>query len=108
MYAHGLLELFDDPVIAPLGQIHGKITVKTATDTADKEHIEIKWHLPEGFTVECRKNVMMNAKNDATQHGVAEFTITAGETVDANNDVLVEVKSQHRPTGMYFPIHIVG
>lgn len=71
--------------------------------------LELRWLLPDGFTVCGRNNVQMTQYN---AHGTArvevEYTITAGETVLPQNRIVVEVTTHGRPTVGYVPLVLLG
>lgn len=108
MFADAMVEFDSEPSIKPLGTLSGTITVRHNVKTGDQMHLNVKWYLPEGFTVDCKKNILMNFRHGKTQSSICRFTITAGENVEASNDGVLQIKCPHRPTSMFFPIHIMG
>ena len=108
MFADAMVELDTEPSIKPFGTISGKITVKHDVRTGDQMHLNVKWFLPDGFTVDCPKNMLMNFRSGKTQSSICHFTITAGENVNADNDIVIQIKCPHRPTSMFLPLHIMG
>ena len=72
-------------------------------------NLSLRWILPEGFTAEGPKGLMLLHHNDHNKHFVeADFTITAGECVKATNRLALEVVVEdHFLTG-YIPIVLVG
>ena len=108
VYAEAMVELDSEPSIKPLGTISGKITVKHDDKSNDQMHLNVKWFLPEGFTVDCPKNLLMNFRTGKSQTSECRFTITAGETIGADNDIVIQIKCPHRPTPMFLPVHIMG
>ena len=107
-YAEAVLELDAEPVLKPLQSISGKLTVIHSDKHNDQMHVNVKWFLPEGFTVDCPKNLFLNYKSGKTQSSVCRFTITAGETVAADNDIVVQIKCPHRPNSAFIPLHLIG
>lgn len=107
-FAQAILELDSEPVIAPMNELKGKITIKLDSNHPNQQHFHIKWHMPEGFSVQCRKNLAVTAHYEHYEGNVAEFTLTAGEFVDASNDILIELRCATRPTPIIFPLHIMG
>lgn len=108
MFADATVELDSEPFIQPFATISGKITVRHNIKTGDQMHLNVKWFLPDGFSVDCTKNLLMNFRTGKTQSSICKFTITAGETVQANNDILIQIKCPNRPTSMFLPLHIMG
>lgn len=102
-----IVEFDKEPVIKPLDTVSGKITVINKKNFPDQRRCEIKWYLPEGFTVDCTKNLICSNKVDGNP-GSCTFAITAGETVEAVNDILLKVACPHRPTPVIIPVHIIG
>ena len=102
------VELNGDPEIKPLGSISGKVTVKLLRLKSVK-HYHLRWLLPEGWTVSGKSNVStVDAWSDNLSTCTAEFTITAGEKVEPNNRLVLEVSSVQRPTCVYIPVMILG
>ena len=98
----------DEPVIKPNGTLKGKFIVKSIMP--DPRNIEFNWILPEGWSVDAPKSVYLRhwynlLKDKPTE---IEFTITAGEQVDAMNRIVVEAKAPGRPTVGYIPVTVLG
>ena len=69
----------------------------------------LRWWLPEGFTVEGKKALFI-PRNDRHTGGVAsaDFVIKASENVEAQNRVVLEITSPGRHTSLYVPIVLLG
>jgi len=97
-----------EPVIKPNGTLKGKFIVKSIMP--DPRNIEFNWILPEGWSVDTNKSVYLRhwynlLKDKPTE---VEFTITAGEQVDAMNRIVVEATAPGRPTVGYIPVTVLG
>lgn len=69
--------------------------------------IQVRWLLPEGFTVSGKKNIMTKAFNPHTSgEGYADYVIKAGDVVAAENRIVLELFTNGRctPLYVYFPI----
>lgn len=110
IYADVLVELEHQPEITPLGTISGRINIKDARMQIARQ-FHLRWFLPEGWSVSCKSFVPALEPleyNNRTRLATAEFTITAGEKVDANNRLVLEVSSESRPSCVYVPIVLLG
>lgn len=108
-YATVLVEFEREPIIAPHGELKGKITVKLK-NMPEQKHFQLRWFLPEGWHVEGTTNLFaVNPVNSFyVQRSCVEFVMEAGETVAANSRVILEVSCCGRPTPILVPITILG
>ena len=110
IYARAMVEFTDDPVIEPLGELNIKITF--FNQMPDSKHINLRWLLPDGWSVEGRKDVFLNGgspdnRPDGTVKTIT-VNITAGETVQPVNRIILEASSAGRPSVGLIPITILG
>ena len=69
----------------------------------------LRFLAPEGWQVDCAKNLFTSAPHSSfRQHASAEFTIHAGEQVEAVNRIVLEIVCAGRPTPLLAPIQIMG
>lgn len=72
--------------------------------------LRLRWILPDGFTASAPKALVMlphrNERYDASSS--IEFTLTAGEVVDATNRAILEVLVDGRPSCAYIPVVLIG
>lgn len=102
------VELDSKPEIQALGTISGRITVKGQRMHSAK-HFHLRWLLPQGWTASGKTNLASAvAWSDRQDDGTAEFTITAGECVEANNRLVLEVSTTQHPTCVYVPVMLLG
>ena len=100
------------PDITPNGE--KKLTIHFENNTevygSTPYYLNLRWLLPEGFTVEGGKDSIrlphVNAHYDGTCD--AEFTIRAGERVEPVNRVVLEVTADGRSAAGYAPIVLLG
>ena len=76
----------------------------------DPRNIQFNWILPDGWSVDTDKRVYLRhwynlLKDKPTE---VEFTVTAGDQVDAMNRLVVECTSPGRPTVGYVPVTVLG
>ena len=87
------------PDVKPLDEIKVKVTLKRKS--LSKNHYEYRFILPEGWTVS-------GDKMNITGSCVSEYTITAGERVDAKNKVILEVTRDGHCEYIYMPLVFFG
>ena len=73
-------------------------------------YLNLRWLLPEGFTVEGGKNSLRLPHFDAHDTAKIEetFILRAGGVVLPVNRIVVEVVADHRPTTGYIPLVLLG
>ncbi len=72
--------------------------------------LELRWWLPEGFTVEGKRTVVLehnNSHHRCPQKDI-HVIIKAGERVEAVNRVVLEVTADGRPTACFVPMQLMG
>lgn len=108
IYCDVWVELDNKPEIQPLGTVSGSVTVKTLRMSTAK-HFRLRWFLPEGWTASGKTNLSAGYPwSEYTENATVEFTITAGEKVEPNNRLVLEVSSVQRPTCVYVPVMLLG
>lgn len=108
IFADVWVELDSVPEITPLGTISGRITVKNMR-MAPAKHYHLRWFLPEGWSVSGKANLSADVPySDYRENATVPFTITAGERVESNNRLVLEVSSVQRPTCVYVPVMLLG
>jgi hypothetical protein len=72
--------------------------------------LNLRWWLPEGFSVEGKRTVVLehNTSHHREPQKDIHITIKAGERVEALNRVVLEVVADGRPTVCYVPLQIMG
>lgn len=98
--------------IAPGGEIGVHIEFTNNQFVYDRGYynLDLRWWLPEGFTVEGGKQTLMLPRKDRKQTGKisTDFVIKAGEQVAHCNRCVLEVVGEGRHTPMYIPIVLLG
>lgn len=75
----------------------------------EQKHYRLNFYAPAGWTVECKKNLFTPAAHSKfTQHAATAFAITAPETVEAVNRLVLEITSPGRANPILVPIQIMG
>ncbi len=101
-----------DPEISANGEKKLHITLKNNFTVFDNKlyNLELRWWLPDGFTVEGAKNSVALPHYNAHQRAKCEFDviIKAGETVNAQNKCVLEVSAMGRSIPLYIPIVLLG
>ena len=98
----------DQPEIAPMGSAKVKLVV--TNHSAGQKHLNLKWHLPEGWSVSgVRCDYVLNTSTRYTANTTEiEVTINAGEKVEALNRVICEITAPKHPTAGLIPIVLLG
>ena len=113
------VEFDRQPDIKPFESINVKLTVYN--NSFDQKHYEVRWILPEGWTVTGKKHITTHWLQDRigpdgkardmqnnSEKAVGEYTVTAGENVESVNRLIAEVVCHDRPTAGYAPVVIMG
>ena len=117
VYASALVEFEREPVIAPNGELKMKITAELRRNMADQKVLEARFYLPEGWQALGRKHLHAStpsgihgdvASSLALGHSTTEITLVAGESVQAANHAVVELRVEGRPTPLLIPLTILG
>ncbi len=97
------ISLADAPEIAPLGSISLRVSLQAKISLEDEPHnLKFRWILPEGWTASGKRTMMLHGFDPhSTGKGAMDFVITAGECVDAENRVILEISE----TGRYAPLY---
>ena len=102
--------LSHDPVIEPNGEIGIRVEFE-ATCSLDIEcrNLRLRWLLPDGFTASGVKNMMLpNFDSHRCGCNGTDFVIKAGDVIDAENRLVLEVVPVGRVTPMYCPVVLLG
>ena len=71
--------------------------------------LTMRWWLPDGFSVSGRKTaVLTHVTGHSKGECLLEYTLSAGETIEAVNRCVLEITAVGRPTPMYIPITLLG
>lgn len=113
------VEFDRQPDIKPFESINVKLTV--FNNSFDQKHYEVRWVLPEGWTVSGKTNICTFRLQDrigpdgkardmesTTERASNEYTVTAGERVEPINRLIAELVCRDRPTIGYAPVIIMG
>ena len=100
------------PDIAAGGEINAHIDFINNQFVYDRGYynLNLRWWLPDCFTVEGGRKTLMLPRKDKKQTGSisVDFTIKAGEQIAPSNRCVLEVVAEGRHTPMYIPIVLLG
>ena len=103
-----------EPVLQAGETLRGKVIIVPHT-LPEARQWRLRWVLPEGWHVSGRKSLFTASIHDYDpehpanrRDSEAEFTITAGEDVEAVNHLLLDISAPDRPTHIIAPITILG
>ena len=77
-------------------------------------NLNLRWWLPEGFTVEGKKSTLLyhtisrEGSPGRVPYKDIRCVIRAGEQVNAINRLVLEVMTDGRPTAVYVPLQLLG
>lgn len=101
-----------DPEIAAFAEKKMHIKFKNNYRVFDNAlyNLDLRWWLPDGFTVDGAKSGITLTHKNAHQTASCEvdFVIRAGEKVEATNRCVLEISALGRATHMYIPIILLG
>ena len=101
VFARALVEYDHAPDIGPHGMIGIKVTFYNQTPS--QKHLYLRWLLPDGWQVEGgKKNLAMYTEAQTT------FRIVAGEKVEIQNRLVLEVVGEGRVHTGLIPILLLG
>jgi hypothetical protein len=100
------------PEITPLGEKKIKFVLTNQYDKFGRVfyYANLRWWLPDGFSVDGDKKSIQISTNDSRYNGSTTFEVTvrAGETVQAVNRIVLEITIEGRVMPMYIPITLLG
>lgn len=72
-------------------------------------NLSLRWMLPEGFTVSGKTTLQLPAMNPHTNGTTTlEAIVTAGEHVEPENRIVLEIVNKNRFTPIYIPVFLLG
>lgn len=102
----------DGPKVSADGTVKIKLTVHNNVDLLGciPHRIDLKWHLPEGWSVEgIGKNYLLEHKNRYNVPDLElEATIRVPENADATNRLILEITAPSRPTAGLIPVMVLA
>ena len=107
---HAQVTLGSAPDIAPNGEIKVHIDLNSNYFHEDGNYtVTLRWLLPDGFSAEGKRSAMVYAY-DPHHYGEAkfDFTIRAGENVEPENRMVLEINGQGRCTPLYVSFPLFG
>ena len=109
VFAKAVVDFDTEPRIVALGELKCFVTVKHLNNFGRQDQYNLKWYLPDGWSVSGRKNLFANAHfSDNHDFEKTEITITAGEKVEGNNRIILEVTNADHAMPILVPIIILG
>lgn len=98
------------PDIAPGEEIGVHVTLQSkCCFENENRNVSMRWILPEGFTATGKKSMLMHAFNPhSSGKEECDFVIKAGDVVNAENRIILEIISQGRCTPVYVSIPLFG
>jgi hypothetical protein len=111
LLAKAFVTMVDGIDIVPNGEIRVKIEFEHNRDVFGgiTNRLSLRWWLPEGFTVSGKNFVCLPTWRSAhSAVATEEYTIKAGDKVEAVNRAVLEVVAEGRPNIMYIPVTLLG
>jgi len=101
-----------DPEITPFGEKKIHIAFRNNDEVYDNAlyNLNLRWWLPQGFTVEGGRKSMTLTHKNAHQTGscALDVVIKAGEHIEAVNRCVLEVTAVGRSAFLYIPVVLLG
>ena len=75
------------------------------------QNLSLRWIVPEGFAVEGGKRAVYldeGSPHATSPSAVVNFTVKAGEKLEAANRLVLEIVPEGRPTAVYVPVMLLG
>lgn len=109
-YIKARVTLESAPDIAPMGEIKGRISLYNRGSFENEPHpMRLRWILPEGFSVWGKRSVIIPEFTPHSHGDVyLDFTLRAGESVEAVNRVVLELDPVGRHQPMYISFVLLG
>ncbi len=104
------LTLADAPDIAPGGEMRVQVALQSKISLEDEpRRLSLRWILPDGWTASGKRTVTLHGFDPhSTGFGVLDFVITAGDAVDAENRVVLEITEPGRHSALYCSFVLLG
>ena len=104
------LTLSDAPDVMPGGALGVRLSLQSKISLEDEpRRLSLRWILPEGWTASGKRTVTLHGFDPhATGKGALDFVITAGETVEAENRVVLEITEPGRHSALYCSFILLG
>ncbi len=104
-----LVEFEKEPYLQPGEELKGKISLKHKLIIPDSKHYHIRWVVPEGWSVKCRRNLYDGRGYFCDgEYAKTDFSILAGEIVEPKSRLILEIMPEGHFTPIYIPIVIAG
>jgi len=105
-----MVEFDEKPQIKAGGELVGVITVTNKAIFPEQKQYSLRYLCPEGWQVESPLTVYsyLHPREEKYNYNKAPFIIRAGESVEAVNNIILEVTSPGRPTCILVPIQVMG
>lgn len=102
--------LAGEPVLSAMDEIGVSVSLQAKISLEDEPRdLKLRWILPEGWSATGRRTVMLHGFDPhATGHRTLDFVIRAGETVEAENRVVLEISETGRFAPLYCSFVILG
>ena len=99
------LTLSDAPEIAPMGELRIHIRLRNNRSFENTQQpVRLRWILPDGFCVKGKSAALLQRYDDHNEPVAAvDVTLCAGECVDAENRIVLEITVPGRHTALYCP-----
>ena len=107
--------IFDrEPTVTPGEELPMRIVFKNQLSGTGPRHLQLRWILPDGWSVEgCKNEVYVphsrpSIANSSHTRAEISFSLRAGEKVDFRNRIILEITMEGHPTVGLIPIVVMG
>ena len=104
------LSLLGEPQIAPESELSVRVSLQAKISLEDEpRNLKLRWILPDGWKASGKRSTMLHGFDPhSTGKGAMDFVITAGECVEAENRVVLEISEVGRFAPLYCSFVILG
>ena len=104
------LALSGEPQLAPGEALSVRVSLQSKISLEDEpRNLKFRWILPEGWSASGKRTVMLHGFDPhSVGKGAMDFVITAGEAVDAENRVVLEISEVGRFAPLYCSFVLLG
>lgn len=111
VFAEAMVEFDTEPVISAGGELECRISVIPKHNFSRQDHYSLHWYLPEGWQVEGKQHLFATAywqKSKTNDRQTTTVKIHAGENVEPNNRIILEMRNPDHAYPILVPITVLG
>ena len=108
-FVKALVEFKKEPIITENGELECRVTVFQRHNHCRQDNYELNWYLPEGWRAEGKKHVFVNDfRSSHHEHNFSDVKIYSGESISANNRIILEIRNSDHASSILIPLTVLG